>query len=204
MRSIFALSLLAFAGFSAAQDSEQNNYPYTIDPENVDQSLRDKWCDDQKAVCPLICLQQPGVTTMNTVSNDCDPDALTYSCVCDDGTAPNVTQYTLTLPYYICTEWVIECVNNCNGDNTCGYDCRQVANHPCGAQDPKKPNATASSTTMSATASQTAADSSIPVTGLLGATSTSEPGAAPAMLDLSAGYGMAVVFAGVFAGFALL
>lgn len=35
MRSVFALGLMAFAGFAAAQDQPQNNYPYTIDPDSV-------------------------------------------------------------------------------------------------------------------------------------------------------------------------
>ena len=36
-------------------------------------NLLETWCDNQKAQCPLICLQQPGVNTMTTVENDCDP-----------------------------------------------------------------------------------------------------------------------------------
>ena len=40
MRSIFALSIAAFAGLAAAQTTSQNNYPYTIDPDSVDQSTR--------------------------------------------------------------------------------------------------------------------------------------------------------------------
>lgn len=67
MRSTITVGLLALAGFSAAQDQ------YQIDPETVQQSTRDYWCDQQKASCPQICLQQPGVSSMNTVSNECDP-----------------------------------------------------------------------------------------------------------------------------------
>jgi hypothetical protein len=40
MRSVFALSIAAFTGLVAAQDTTQQNYPYTIDPETVDQSTR--------------------------------------------------------------------------------------------------------------------------------------------------------------------
>ena len=42
MRSIAALTLLAFTGLSFAQDQQQQNYPYTIDPESVPDSLRRK------------------------------------------------------------------------------------------------------------------------------------------------------------------
>ena len=66
MRSPYTFGLLALAGFSAAQEQ------YTIDPSTVQKSTRDYWCDQQKASCPQICLQQPGVTSENTVSNDCD------------------------------------------------------------------------------------------------------------------------------------
>ena len=61
---------------------------------------------------------------------------------------------------------------------------------------------------MSATATQAGATSKIPVTGFGGSTSTAAAGdgkgAASAMLDLGQSYSMAIVFAGVFAGFALL
>ena len=67
MRSTFAFGLVALAGLSAAQEQ------YQIDPDTVQQSTRDYWCQQQKSVCPQICLQQPGVSSMNTVSNDCDP-----------------------------------------------------------------------------------------------------------------------------------
>jgi hypothetical protein len=40
MHSIFALSVLAVAGFSVAQDQPQQNYPYTIDPDSVRDSDR--------------------------------------------------------------------------------------------------------------------------------------------------------------------
>ncbi|KAF2736616.1 hypothetical protein EJ04DRAFT_153263 [Polyplosphaeria fusca] len=210
MLSIIALTLLSMAGLPAAQDTPQQNYPYTIEPDSVDSSLRQTWCDNQKAACPLICLQQPGVETMSTVSNDCDPDSLVYSCVCSNNVSPNITQYTQTLPYYICTEWGNQCVAQCsNSDASCANDCR--ADHPCGAQDPPKGNAslsTMSSMTATATPSSSDDSNSIPISGFAGATPTGssndKPGAASSMLNLGQSYGLAVVFAGVFAGFAIV
>jgi hypothetical protein len=84
------------------------------------------WCGNQRAQCPLICLQQPGVTSLTTLDNECDPDTLIYSCVCDNGVAPNITQYSQTLPFYICQAWGTQCVTGCNGDNTCSDKCRYV------------------------------------------------------------------------------
>ncbi|KAF2187624.1 hypothetical protein K469DRAFT_704538 [Zopfia rhizophila CBS 207.26] len=197
MRSTFILSLLAAAGLSFAQEQ------YTIDPESVSKSDRQTWCDNQETQCPLICLQLPGVNTMNTISNDCDPDALTFNCVCSNNVTPNVTQYSQTLPYYICTEWGNQCVKACGTDNICSNECR--ADHPCGAQHPSPPNSSISST-MPATGTATGGNKP-PVTGFGGAAATTAAGgkgAASAMLNLGQSYGLAVVFAGVFAGFAII
>ena len=64
---------------------------------------------------------------MTTLENDCDADALTYNCLCENNVAPNITQYSQTLPYYICTQWGTQCVTNCRGDNTCADKCRYVS-----------------------------------------------------------------------------
>jgi len=210
MRSVLALSLLAVARFAAAQDTPQQNYPYTIDPESVPESDRTTWCDNQKAQCPYICTQLPGVETTTTQENECDPDALTYSCICDNGAAPNITQYSQTLPYYICTEWGNQCVKDCGRDSACADSCR--ADHPCGAQEPPKGNASVSAAMSSAAlASKTAADqaakTSIPVDGFGGTQPTDSPNnknSAPALVSLGQTYGLAVVIGGIVAGFAVM
>lgn len=63
---------------------------------------------------------------MTTETNTCDSDNLTYQCVCDNGLSPNITQYSQTLPYFICQQWGNNCVAGCNGDNTCQSKCRYV------------------------------------------------------------------------------
>ncbi|KAI1298571.1 hypothetical protein F5Y03DRAFT_269133 [Xylaria venustula] len=119
---------------------------YTIDPSSVPLSTRDNWCQQEKSTCPLICEQSPpgGYTV-----NDCDPLALTYGCVCEDGKSPNLSEYSLTLPFFICQEWGTQCVAGCNGDSACASDCTQ--NHPCGAQNPTRVNTTSTSGTATAT-----------------------------------------------------
>lgn len=216
MRSVFALSIAAFTGLVAAQDTPQLNYPYTIDPDTVEQSTRDYWCDQNRAQCPLICLQQPGINSMTTEQNDCDSDALTYTCVCENGVAPNITEYSQTLPYFICQQWGNNCVANCNGDSTCQSACRE--DHPCGAQDPYRGN-TSLPTTMASTAAATGTDGSasntIPVTGFGGASETgssdsnnnggsNDQGGAGSIFMPNAGLGLAAVFGSVFLGFAVL
>lgn len=96
MRSTLALSVAAVAGIAAAQSSTQSNYPYTIDPNSVPSSTRgmcklhlylwsmtdfaiDYWCQQNEAQCPLICLQQPGVTSSTTQDNECDSVSLPNS-----------------------------------------------------------------------------------------------------------------------------
>ncbi|KAF2634908.1 hypothetical protein P280DRAFT_474209 [Massarina eburnea CBS 473.64] len=192
MHSALAFGLLALAGLSAAQEQ------YSIDPTSVPKSTRDYWCKMEKAQCPLICLQQPGVKTQNLIKNDCSADDLTYSCVCDNNVSPNVTMYTQTLPYFICTQWGTQCVSACS-DNTCADKCR--ADHPCGASDPYKGNATASSTSSS-TASKTASSSSdaTSIAPAFGEGSGSDSAAS----TIGATSGMAITFVGILAGFALL
>lgn len=65
---------------------------------------------------------------MTTLDNECDADALTYSCVCENNVSPNITQYSQTLPFYICQAWGTQCVAGCgNGANTCADKCRYVS-----------------------------------------------------------------------------
>ena len=197
MRSTLAFSLLAVAGFSAAQDQ------YHIDPDSVPQATRDYWCDQQQSVCPFICLQQPNVTSSDTITNDCDADTLTYSCVCEGNITPNLTEYTQTMPFNICQMWGTQCVKNCNNDNICQDKCR--SDHPCGAQKPAKPNATASSTSGLPSQTSAAASTSVPLTGFAGQTDTpNKPGAASTLVNFGASYGVAVTFVSALVGFAFL
>jgi hypothetical protein len=52
MRSVLALGIAAFTGFTAAQSAAQNNYPYTIDPNTVPESTRGIYA----LPAPLVCL----------------------------------------------------------------------------------------------------------------------------------------------------
>ncbi|KAH8173769.1 hypothetical protein LIA77_05188 [Sarocladium implicatum] len=141
---------------------------------------------------------------------------------------PNITEYTLTLPYFICQEWGNQCADGCNGNNACISSCRE--DNPCGASDPTQVNATETSTgTTKPTASSTddEDDEDAIFTGAPGSSDddedddadagktkskddddedsprTNEPGAASA-LALGNAYGLAVVMGGLFAGFAFL
>lgn len=201
MRSVFALSFVALAGFANAQSQ------YTIDPDSVAETDRIYWCQQQIAMCPLICTQQPGVESTDTEANDCDSDNLTFDCVCDNGVSPNITQFSQTLPFFICQSWGQQCVKACNGISSCQDAC--ITDHPCGAQDPFLGNASTSASQSSATPTGSASSSSgIPITGFGGAaptsTSSSNNGAASVPYIPGATMSMAALFGSVFLGFAIL
>ncbi|KAI1358993.1 hypothetical protein F5Y08DRAFT_320602 [Xylaria arbuscula] len=151
MPSLNTLLATAALLLSSVQAQEQ----YSIDPASVPLSTRDNWCDQEKSTCPLICQQSP---PGGYEVNDCDPYALTYGCVCEDGKSPNLSEYSLTLPFFICQEWGTQCVSGCGSDAACASDCRE--NHPCGAQNPTRVNETSTSSTGTATETGAAATSS--------------------------------------------
>nr|POF26003.1 hypothetical protein CFP56_22151 [Quercus suber] len=177
-----------------------------------------------------ICLQTVAASA-ETIDNDCDSSTLTYACVCSNGLSPNITEYSQTLPYFICTEWGSQCVSNCNGNTDCQSACRE--DHPCGALSPTRVNTTSTASTMSSTASisgsalpegaATTDSNGVTVyTGFAGAAATSIPnGAEPgskaaetsgngaasvkaAALNVSKTFGVMGVLAVLFGGFAVL
>ena len=143
----------------------------------------------------------PGGTQLNT----CDADTLTYGCVCGDGNRPNVSEYTLTLPYFTCVEWGSQCVAACGSDNQCAGSCRQ--DHPCGALNPKRVNST---TTTAGVADKTTTTANQVFTGLAGGGGGGGSGAggigngvAPP-LGRGWGFGMLVVLGGLGAAFLVM
>jgi len=197
-----SVAVLATALFSLSVRSQA---VYSIDPNSVSLSIRTGWCTSQTQSCPLLCLQLPGVTTENTEANDCSPTTLAYDCVCDNGQSPNASEYSQTMPYFICTEYGTQCVANCGSDTACQSACRD--DHPCGAQNPVRVNTTTSATMASTTSTSTNTAPSV-FNGLGGATTTaassSKKSGSNTALDLGATYGLGMVLAGLFAGFALV
>ncbi|KAI9828659.1 MAG: hypothetical protein M1832_001762 [Thelocarpon impressellum] len=194
-----AVALVCLQSLAAAQ----------IDPSKVPQATRENWCVSQKTSCPLLCAQFPGESSATT-SNTCDAPTLSFSCVCSNGQQPNASEYSQTIPYFICTESNTQCVNNCpSSDSACQSACREK--RPCGAQEPKRVN-TSTISTMTATAKPGEATTSKGqvFTGLGGAAATGTAGtgskvnAGTVAIDLGRGYGLAAVMGGIFAGFALL
>jgi hypothetical protein len=127
----------------------------------------------------------------------CLKETLQYGCLCGDNKQPNVSEYSLTIPYFVCQEWGTQCVAKCS-TNTCKAACREE--HPCGALDPTPANITSSTTTTaSATASATTTANQI-----YGSPSNSKDKGAASALGLGSRYGLGVVLGSLFLGFALL
>ncbi|KAK9329309.1 hypothetical protein V1520DRAFT_343755 [Lipomyces starkeyi] len=132
-------------------------YP-TFNASIIDPNTRLQWCQSEVATCPLICLDEGYSAT----SNLCYPDNLYYICQCSNGHSPNLTEYSLTIPYFVCQEQVTLCANNCGSDNTCVSACRQ--NKQCGATNPTRVNVSSTSTAVHSTASSSLGSSLTTVT----------------------------------------
>ncbi|KAJ5085470.1 hypothetical protein N7532_010241 [Penicillium argentinense] len=163
----------------------------TIEPNSVPLSTRESWCSSQQASCPLLCLQLPGATGSPT-QNTCSAETLSYSCICSNNVSPNASEYSQTMSYYICTEAATQCANKCT-TSSCVSACR--ADHPCGAQDPKRVNVT---TTTTASATSTATSTALHTKEATGA------GIRPFVLEMGQVYGTCILVGGFIAGFAIL
>ncbi|KAG6004622.1 hypothetical protein E4U21_000898 [Claviceps maximensis] len=192
-------SLRSIVWAAAASLSALANADYTIEPSSVPISTRKNWCQQEKSTCPLICQQTEPRTTL---VNSCDPNTLQFGCLCGNNRQPNVSEYSLSLPYFVCQEWVLQCQRACD-TNACKSDC--VQNHPCGAQNPQKVNTT---TSVESGSTATATDGSNTIF-------TDSPGAgtdgdgsgkkgAAAALEVGRTYGLVIVLTSLFVGFALL
>ncbi|KAG6060988.1 hypothetical protein E4U17_002891 [Claviceps sp. LM77 group G4] len=189
-------SLRSIVWTAAASFSAVSNADYVIEPSSVPLSTRRSWCTQEKSTCPLICQQvEPRTTLVNT----CDPKTLSFGCICGNNMQPNVSEYSLSLPYFVCQEWALQCQAKCD-TNGCKSDC--VEKHPCGAQNPQKLNTSA---TAQSTSTATDGPNTIYTDGPGGSSGGgSGKKAAAATLEAGRMYGLAVILTGLFAGFALL
>ena len=137
---------------------------------------------------------------------------MSFSCVCSDGQSPNASEFSQTIPYFLCTETNNECVKNCeSGDNKCASDCRD--NNPCGAQEPTRLN-TSTITSMLPTATDddlegmsTDADGNILFDGTADEESKGSSGFTGIIAtghEQIRGYGLVITFGSIFAVFAFL
>ncbi|KAM7196134.1 hypothetical protein V8F20_007169 [Naviculisporaceae sp. PSN 640] len=193
----FKATLLALAGAATVSAD------YWINVTNVPLGDRQVWCRDQKAACPLICQE---VSPGPVIDNSCTPETLQYGCLCANNMRPNLSEYSMTIPFHTCQQYGNECVKDCGAvNNQCASDCREL--NPCGAQNPQKVNTTSSST-LEPTATPSKNPNQV-FDGLAGdatdaANSNNNQGSGAGALQFGQTYGLAVVLTSLFAGFAIM
>ncbi|KAF3275872.1 hypothetical protein TWF173_006339 [Orbilia oligospora] len=121
--ALIAVASLASSSLVAAQQNGVGIGNQTIIPTSVDVNTRNGWCRSEKDTCTTLC-------SKNWTTNDCDQNTLEVSCVCADGSKPELVNYRNTLPFFICQEYIAQCVagnateptlqNICRNTNTCG------------------------------------------------------------------------------------
>ncbi|KAK6363007.1 hypothetical protein TWF730_000456 [Orbilia blumenaviensis] len=116
--------------------SAQTYYP--VNPEDIDLGTKQTWCLNQMSSCGLLCLDQKSGSGF---VNDCDVETLQYQCICADNTVPNATEYSQTIPFFLCTYEIQNCIQNCGQfDPTCAENCRM--GRTCGASNPTRATTT--------------------------------------------------------------
>lgn len=108
---------------------------------------------------------------------------LKFGCVCSDGSIPDVTPYSQTIPFFVCQETYIQCINSHPNDAEGQRACKKAAD--CGSKNASAVTTTASSTMSSTTlALATATESSSSETSSVAPASTTT-NAAVALGDLT-------------------
>jgi len=134
----FAPILLASASFIGLSSAQV--YP-PVNPDDIDINIRNLWCVNQQEACPALCEDQEQVSA---TTNDCDPETLTFECLCENNVSPNMTEYSMTIPYHLCQQSITNCVANCgNGEAVCSNLC--FTGKKCGASAPTLHNSTTTS-----------------------------------------------------------
>ncbi|KAF1355276.1 hypothetical protein BDV97DRAFT_418969 [Delphinella strobiligena] len=213
--STLLLAATAITGLVSAQDTDgtwsfATNYstsgPIAINPDSVELATRESWCRAETSTCPQIC----GTTSSNT----CNPDTLNYTCTCSSGTTPNISSYEQTLPFYICQQWVGDCVlghpNDLDGQTACqsvicGSGNASTAQSSSSASSSASSTSSAAASSSSAAASTTSAAAASSGTGSATASSSAAATskAAAAALSVAKTYGTGALAAGMLAVFGL-
>merc|ERR1712227_75159 len=135
----------AFTGLAAAQVQTGN---YTIDPNSVDSTTRADWCRAEFNTCNVLC-GNGGFKT-----NSCDNNSLQYSCVCNSGLTPDMSEYASTVPTYECQTYKGQCLQTTAGNITAQDLCQKIT---CASQTASN---LVSSSTMASSSSSAASSAS--------------------------------------------
>jgi hypothetical protein len=187
--SVVAVALMAATAVA------QTNVTY-IDPASIEPQISASWCIGQRAACDTLC-------SSDAPTNDCNPTTLTYSCLCANGSTPDLALYKNTLPDYICQANFAACIKAHPDDAVGQGKCKTDIQANCGTLDVANFTSTPASTSSSAAV---AATTSASPTANVKAASTSAAASATssaAGVALTAGKqaGAGVLAAGLLAAF---
>ncbi|PKS10523.1 hypothetical protein jhhlp_002276 [Lomentospora prolificans] len=177
MRSIFAVAVAAVGLVSAANITDFN-----IDPQSVDLPERGAWCMGERNTCDTLC---PGSPKENT----CDIETLNYSCTCNNGTEPGLKYYSSSLYSFVCQEAFKQCTDKNAGNPVELPKCKDEIQAKCGTLDATKlATATddASSTPTETGASTSSTDASSENSDTNNSGSNDESGASAVLLGSGA------------------
>jgi hypothetical protein len=194
----FEMQFLLLAAFIAS-GSVFPSLTAAFNVSDIELATKENWCQHQLDGCGPLC----ALENLEATENKCYPENLYYACVCSNGSRPNLTEYSETIPYYTCTLDQGDCIKNCgSGGNDCIEQCKKT--YVCGATNPKKGNATKSSSAKSSTASKTGSPTSTSTDSSDMGGSQGGSSAGSLLVNVNSAYGLGVVAAGIAAGVALV
>ncbi|KFY24973.1 hypothetical protein V491_01950, partial [Pseudogymnoascus sp. VKM F-3775] len=125
--SILAVALVA--GSAVAQSTSSTgsialNTTY-IDLTTIDPQITASWCIGERSGCQTLC-------DGNAPTNDCDPTKITYKCVCEDGSTPDLAKYKNTLPEFVCQANFAGCIDAHPNDAVGQGNCKSDIQDTCG------------------------------------------------------------------------
>ncbi|KAJ5088238.1 hypothetical protein N7456_011854 [Penicillium angulare] len=171
---LFSTLMVTALGQNSSAPSAQYNLPAGFNIGLVKPDELNSWCQGQRNQCPAICNE-------GTKQNSCDPSTLKFSCVCNDGTTPDVSPFLQTVPFYVCEANYGQCIDAHPNDAMGQEACKKAAK--CGT---KNATSSASSTSSSAApshtlhmASTTDSDKSSTSSSAAAASATTSSAAAP-------------------------
>ncbi|KAJ5356468.1 hypothetical protein N7517_011077 [Penicillium concentricum] len=168
--SIILISTLATAVMGANSTDSAYTLPAGFNIGLVKPGEPSTWCSAQRNTCPDIC--QKG-----TKLNSCDASTLQFTCVCSDGSIPDVTPYLQTVPFYVCQSTYGQCIDAHPDDAEGQRACKKAA--VCGSKN-------ASETTTTASSSSTMASSTVAMATATESSSSETSSVAPASTTTNA------------------
>ncbi|KAJ5180463.1 hypothetical protein N7492_003673 [Penicillium capsulatum] len=192
LSSIVILSTLAVSALGNNTTGSSYSFPAGFDIGQVKTSELNSWCQGQRNVCPHLC-------ESGTKQNNCDSSTLKFSCVCQDDSTPDVSDYIQTVPFYVCQATFGQCIAAHPDDADGQENCKKQSH--CGsknatASDTTSSSAVASSTTMAVASSSSSSSEASPTASESAAATTTDNAAAAlgGMQGISTGLMASVMF----------